>query len=277
MRKMSRLILAASVGVLLSSQIGVTQAQAAEAADQRYILALYSMPTMTYSDVKACSTIMKIGESEFKKTPGVVGRLMAGHGRPYWKFLKGLGSKSKASKKDVLVDGAFIETDVAPSYTVSGSLIERSEQCGFVTGQVLMQSGFVNVSDALDIEDENENVSFESNEALGLYLLGEAAEDLQVQNKDMVAECSAVMRLSLPLGVEPEANYVLWMSALAVSIGEGDLNPASLSKAGVHSKRLYGGKRGLAAAAEGLNEELKTSCDTIAASALEKVVADFQK
>ena len=125
-----------SVSSVLVSLVCGSLAFAADVDDQRYVVALYSMPTMTYSDVKTCARLMKLSEGEMKKAPGVLGLNLGVHAKPYWKFVRKIGSNGGASKRDVLVSGAFVDAGVEPSYVLSGGLIKESEQCGFVTGQL---------------------------------------------------------------------------------------------------------------------------------------------
>jgi len=245
--------------------------------DQRYVLSLYATPTMNYSTAKSCYQLARIGEAEIKKTPGVMGRVFGGHFKPYWKFLVDIGSESGASKKDVFINGKFVKSEVEPSLILTGGVSARSEQCGYVTGQMLSHSAFVNIGDIIEVEDTTDEVTFDSDEALGMYILGQAAEDVFSNNQEMVVDCAATLRAALPSGEEPDANYFVWMSSLADVISEGVINSSSLSKKSDAFKVIFNSEGDSTIALEMVDETLKSSCIDIASAAVAKVQAEVQK
>jgi len=246
----------------------VSNARAVSEGDQRFVLTLYSTPTMTFSTAKSCYGLVKLGEAEMKKTPGIVGKVFGEHTKTYWRFLVDIGSESDASKKDLLVNGRFVSSDVEPSFTLTGGMTERSEQCGFVTGQAFIMSGFLNIGDMIGADDVNDGVTFESDEQLGMYLLGQAADDVYSSKRSMIADCAATMITALPQGDDPDASSVVWISALSDLVSEGDVKVASLSETSAALKSLINGKGDLAMPLEKIDKELQSSCTEIANSAV---------
>lgn len=245
--------------------------------DQRYMLSLHATPTMTFSTAKACYQLARIGEEEIKKTPGIMGEIFGEHFKPYWKFIVDIGSESDASKKDIFINGKFVESEIKPSLVLTGGVSARSEQCGYVTGQMLSHSGFVNIGDIIEVEDTTDGVTFDSDQALGMYIMGQAAEHVFLNNQAMVVDCAATLRAALPHGEEPDANYFVWMSSLADVISEGGVKSSALSTKSEAFKRLYGVKGDSVLALEGVDKALKSTCVEIASSAVEKIQGEVQK
>lgn len=252
-------------------------ATAVSDADQRYALSLYGTPQMTYSTAKSCYQLIKLGEAEIKKTPGVMGKVFGEHMKPYWRMLVDIGTEDAASKKDLLVDGKFVKSTEKPSFVLTGGMVERSEQCGFVTGQAFIRSGFLNIGDMIGADDDNKEVEFDSDEVLGMYILGQAADDVFANKQSMIVDCAAAMVAALPQGTEPDASSVVWMSALADYISEGDGNVSSLADSSDNFKRLVDGKGDLSLSKEKLDMDFSSSCAEIANAAVVKAQAEVQK
>jgi len=273
MRKLSFLVAA----FFLVSCSEVSNARSVSIDDQRYVLSLYATPIMTHATAKSCFQLAKLGEAEIKKMPGIMGKVFGDHFKPYWKFLVDIGSESGASKKDVLINGKFVKSEVEPTVVLTGDLEARSEQCGFVTGQAFIHSAFLNIGDVIELEDSSDDVTFDSDEALGMYLLGQAADDVFANNQDMILGCAATMRAALPHGEEPDANYFVWMSSLADVISEEIVKPSSLSIKSDVFKGLFNAKGDSTVAIGIVDEGLKTSCADTASAAVAKAQAEFQK
>ncbi|MEP3891502.1 MAG: hypothetical protein ABJN69_13665 [Hellea sp.] len=277
MRKLSLLFFAALLAGCGNVSGEVSDARSASAKDQRYVLSLYATPTMTHATAKSCFQLAKLGEAEIKKTPGIMGKVFGEHFKPYWKFLVDIGSESSASKKDVLINGKYVKSELEPTFKLTGGLEARSEQCGYVTGQAFVHSGFLNIGDIIDMEDSSDDVTFESDEALGMYLLGQAAEDVYANNQEMIVDCAAAMRTVLPHGEEPDANYFVWLSSLADIVSEGVVDASSLMESSEAFKQLIRGKGNPEAALKELDEDLKASCVSVASAAVAKAQAEVQK
>jgi len=255
----------------------VPNVKPASDTDQRYALSLYGTPKMTYSTAKSCYQLMKLGEAEIKKTPGVMGKVFGEHMKPYWRMLVDIGSEGEASKKDLLVAGKFVKSNEEPSFALTGSMVERSEQCGFITGQAFIKSGFLNIGDMIGADDDNKEVEFDSDEVLGMYILGQATEDVFANKRPMIVDCAAAMVTALPQDSEPDASSVVWMSALADFISEGDGSVSSLADSSDNFKRLVDGKGDLSLPKEKLDRDLLASCTEIANAAVVKAQAEVQK
>ena len=245
--------------------------------DQRYVLSLYATPTMTHSTAKSCYQLAKLGEAEIKRTPGIMGKVFGEHFKSYWKFLVDIGAESGASKKDVLINGKFVKSEIEPSFALTGGFEARSEQCGFVTGQAFIHSGFLNIGDVIELEDTSDDVTFDSDKALGMYLLGQASDDVFSNNQDMILGCAATLRAALPHGEEPDANYFVWMSSFADVISEDIVKSSSLSVKNDVFKGLFNAKGDATVALGVVDEDLRASCIDTASAAVAKVQAEFQK
>lgn len=277
MRKLGLLFFVALLAGCGNASGEISNAASASVEDQRYVLSLYATPTMSYSTAKSCFQLAKLGEAEIKKTPGIMGKVFGEHFKPYWKFLVDIGSESSASKKDVLINGKYVKSELAPSLKLTGGLEARSEQCGFATGQAFVHSGFLNIGDVIEMEDSTDDVTFDSDEALGMYLLGQAADDVYANNQEMVVDCAAAMRTILPHGEEPDANYFVWLSSLSDIVSEGVVDASSLAESSETFQRLIRGKGNPEIALEMLDENLKTSCVSVASAAVAKAQAEVQK
>jgi len=244
--------------------------------DDRYSLALYGMPSVSFSDAKSCYQIAGIGKEELLSTPGVVGEIFGVHMQPYWQHLVRIGASSEASPQSILLSGKYVNSDDSPDFTVSGTLVERGELCGEITGRVFVASGFVNLEQILEMEASTDDASFDSQQATGMYILINAASELGIQNSNLILSCVSSLRIEITKGKDVTPDYLVWVSLLGDKISSGALDPMTLDN-NADFKSLIDAGGDFELAEQGIDREKLEMCTSISSNAIEMASKEMQQ
>lgn len=253
--------------------------------DERYVLVAHGLPTLTYGTAKSCHRIIKLGDKEIKNSPGVVGEVFGQHMEPFWRYMVEHGSQTEAPKTAILSSGWFSKDEGEPEFSLTGGLIKKSEDCGFITGQAFVTSGLTTVEQVIEMSEVGTEDGFSNNELAGMVLMESAAEYISINYPNKALDCLSSLTASLHstddnfemADDELDMHRMIWGAVVADGVNRQRYDPTKFSEVSSEFKQLAAFKRDGDKLTDTFNVELRDECASLSTDAVVKASEEAQQ